>query len=345
MKILCIGLGSVGQRHLRNIRRLMGNNVQVMAYRVRGLSRVFDDNLNIVNGEVAEKYNVQEFYDLQQALNEKPDAVIISNPSSMHMETAIAAAQAGADLFIEKPISNKLEGVEVLKQLVKEKNLKVYVGFQNRLHPCLQKLHEICTSGKLGQIASIHCEIGELLTKMHQYDDYRTMTEASKKLGGGAVISQCHELDYLCWIFGLPKEIYSIGGKNSHLKIDVEDHATTLCRFQRDGDSFSAVIHQDFLQSPPTRNCKVVGEYGHVEIDLLKNICTVCFHDHEPEVYQYKDFVRNDMFMQEMKLFLDCVNTREKEFVGLDDGIRCLKLALAIKESMETDKIVKLQES
>ena len=343
MKILFIGLGSAGQRHLRNTKKIMGDSVEIIAYRARKLSRVFDDNLNVVSGKsLAQTYGIREFYDLQQALGEKPDVVIIANPNSMHMDCAILAAMSGADLFIEKPISDSLENIDTLEQIVSTKGLKVYVGYQNRLHPCVQKLREICVSGMLGQIVAVHCEIGELLTRMHKYEDYRGMNESQKATGGGVVLCQIHELDYLSWIFGLPQEVYSVGGKNSHLEIDVEDHATTLCKFQKDGYSFPAMIHQDFLQSPPSRRCKVIGEYGYVEIDLLKNICVVSLYDQEPILYKYDTFKRNDMFYKEMELFFECVQTRCKEFVGLEDGLGSLKIALAIKESIETDKIVKL---
>lgn len=343
MKVLFIGLGSAGQRHMRNLRRIAGDNVELMAYRIRRLSRVFDDDLNVIEGKsLTDVYPIREFYDLQQALNEKPDIVIISNPNSMHIECAITAARSGADLFIEKPLSDTLEGIETLAQIAKEKHLKVYIGFQNRLHPCVSKLKEIYDSGRLGQIVAVHCEIGELLTRMHRYEDYRGMNESQRVIGGGVVLCQIHELDYLYWIFGLPTEIYAVGGKNSHLEIDVEDHATTLCRFQKDGYSFPAVIHQDFLQSPPSRRCKIIGEYGFVEIDLLKNTCMSALHDQSPILYHYDTFKRNDMFSKEMVLFLDCVYTRGEEFVSLEDGLGSLKLALAIKESMAKNQIVKL---
>lgn len=345
MKVLFIGLGSAGQRHLRNLKRLLGNDVELMAYRVRRLSRVLDDNLNVVAGQtLAEAYQIREFYDLQEALTEKPDIVVISNPNSMHIACAIEAAKAGADLFIEKPLSDSLAHIRELEQITREKRLKVYIGFQNRLHPCIHKLREICESGVLGNIVSIHCEIGELLTRMHRYEDYRGMNEAQKTTGGGVVLCQIHELDYLYWLFGLPSEVYAIGGRNSHLEIDVEDHATSLCRFSQNGNIFSAIIHQDFVQFPPTRRCKVIGEYGRVEIDLIKNTAAVALQDQDPVFYQFDTFKRNDMFYKEMELFLDCVRTRKKEFVGLSDGLGSLRFALAIKESMEKHKIIRMEE-
>lgn len=345
MKILFIGLGSAGQRHLRNVKKILGDQAEIAAYRVRNLKRVFDDSMKIVPGQsVEEFFGIREYYDLEDALGWKPDITIISNPNSMHLECAIRSAQAGSDLFIEKPLANSFKNVGLLRDLVEKKGLKAYVGYQNRFHPCVRMLKDVIEGEKLGRIIAVHCEIGELLTGMHSYEDYRGMNESQKSTGGGVVLCQIHELDYLYWLFGMPKELFSIGGKNSRLDIDVEDHAVTLCRYQREGYEFPVTIQQDFLQSPPVRTCKVIGEYGRVEIDLLKNECTLRMADHEAECHTFPSFTRNDMFVEEMKMFLQCVASREREFINIEDGLASLRFALAIKESMKNKATIRFQE-
>lgn len=345
MKILFIGLGSAGQRHLRNVKKILGDEAEIAAYRVRNLKRVFDDSMKIVPDQSVEKFfRIQEYYDLEEALGWGPDITIISNPNSMHMECAIRAAQAGSDLFIEKPLANCLENVDLLMNIVEKNGLKAYVGYQNRFHPCVQMMKEVIQGEKLGHILAVHCEIGELLTKMHSYEDYRGMNESQRSTGGGVVLCQIHELDYLYWLFGMPKELFSIGGRNSFLEIDVEDHAVTLCRYERDGYEFPVMIQQDFLQSPPVRTCKVIGEYGRVEIDLLNSECTLKITEHETECHTFPSFTRNDMFIKEMKAFLRCVSSREREFINIQDGLASLRFALAIKESMINKSPIKFWE-
>lgn len=343
MKILFIGLGSAGQRHLRNIKKILGDEAEIAAYRVRKLKRVFDDSMKIVPYQsVEEFFGIQEYYDLKEALDWGPDMTIISNPNSMHMDCAIRAAQAGSHLFIEKPLADCPDNVELLMDIVEKNGLKAYVGYQNRFHPCVQMLKDVIEGEKIGRIISVHCEIGELLTKMHSYEDYRGMNEAKESTGGGVVLCQIHELDYLYWLFGMPKELFSIGGRNSSLEIDVEDHAVTLCRYQRDGYEFPVMIQQDFLQSPPVRTCKVIGEHGRVEIDLLRNEYALRMTDHEAECHTFSSFTRNDMFIEEMKVFLKCVALGEQEFINIHDGLASLKFALAIKESMKNKLSVRL---
>lgn len=342
MKILMIGLGSAGQRHMRNLKKIFGDQVSFVAYRVRKYSRTFDDNLNVLDGQdVNTVYHVTEYDSLEAALQEKPDVAFIANPNSMHMECALAVARAGVDIFLEKPVSDSLAGTDELAKLVKEKELILYVGYQMRLHPCIAKLKRDMEDEVIGRIVAVDCQMGELLTGMHKYEDYRQMNESKKSTGGGVVLCQIHELDYLYWIFGMPVEVFSIGNKYSDLEIEVEDAATTICRYEKNGVSYPIVIHQDFLQTPPVRKCKIIGTEGQIELDLLHNQYTVFGRDTVREE-RFVNFTRNDMFMEEVKSFLKYVNTRRQETMTLEEGLGSLKIALAIKESMKSGKNIRL---
>lgn len=340
MKVLIIGLGSAGQRHMRNIKRILEENVEFIAYRVRKYSRTFDDNLQVIEGQdVNTTYNIREFDELDKALDEKPDIAFIANPNSMHMSCALQVARAGIDIFLEKPVSDSLEGCEELQSLINKNKLILYVGYQMRFHPCLLKLKKDIEENVIGKIVCVDCQMGELITGMHKYEDYRQMNEAKRKNGGGVVLCQIHELDYLYWIFGMPKEVYSIGNKYSELEIDVEDGATTICRYEKEEVEYPIIIHQDFLQSPPVRKCKVIGTEGRIEVDLLQNQYIVYGRDTVKEE-KFINFVRNDMFIEEMKCFLKYVETRNQETMTLNEGMGSLKIALAIKESIQKGKPV-----
>lgn len=342
MKALIVGLGSAGQRHMRNLKKIFGENIEFHAYRIKKKARLFDENFNIVeNISVVDEYNIKVFEDYQEALMQRPNFVIIATPNSLHIEFAIAAAKAGCDIFLEKPISNSWNGVEELKNIVAENNTKLYVGFQYRFHPCLIKAKKILDENQIGRIIHVQCEVGELITQMHKYENYRDMNEAKKSMGGGVVISQIHEIDYIFWMFGLPKEVYSVGGKYSDLDLDVEDSSTTFCIYVNHQYEFPVIIHQDFLQKNLSRSCKIVGTNGCIEIDLINSIITTSNYDGMLKE-KFEDFQRNDMFILEMKAFIECVSTRAPEAVSLNDGIGSLKIALAIKESIEKRQFVKI---
>jgi predicted dehydrogenase len=344
MKALFVGLGSAGQRHMRNLERILGDKVAFSAYRMQGFDKVFDDDLSIVKGQtLQERFNLKEYSDFDAAIKEGVDAVFITNPNSMHMEYALRAARAGNNLFIEKPVSVSMDGADDLLDIVAKKRLVVYVGYQNRLHPCIKRLKQCMEAAELGDIVAVQSEIGELLTSMHRYQDYCTMIESNKALGGGVVKSQLHELDYLCYLFGLPDEVYAIGGKRSRLEIDVEDCVATLCRYRGANGEFAVSVHQDFLQSPPVRTCRVIGTLGRAEVDLLKN--TFDMWGKEVEIHEtYNDFSRNDMFLEEMRLFLNAIENRSGTFVSLKDGLESLRFALCILESLDSKHPVHMQQ-
>lgn len=337
-KVLFVGLGSAGQRHLRNLKRLYGGDVEIMAYRVRKLQQVYDDKMRVVAGKDLDiEYGIEVFDDYDKALRAVPDVVFITNPNSRHMEYAMKAAKAGCHLFIEKPVAVTLDGVNELAVEVKAHGRLAYVGYQNRLHPCVKKAREVLESGKLGRVYMVYSEVGEYLPGMHPEKDYRGMNEARREFGGGVVLCQLHELDYLYHLFGLPKEIYAVGGHRSGLEIDVEDTATALCRYDYQGGECAVNVHLDFMQTPPTRHCKIAGEFGRYEFDLRDNWYKLYLTDGTVEENTFDDFERNDMFREELRIFMDAVEGRgDRQLVDISEGKKSLEFALKIKEAMTT---------
>lgn len=342
MKILMIGLGSIGQRHLRNIKRVLGEDAEIIAYRVRGLQRTFSDAMQIRDNVCLEdEFHITAFGDLDEALAQKPVAAFITNPTNMHIPCAIKCAKAGCHLFLEKPISDDLTGIDELKQAVKESGIKVFVGYQNRFHPAIRMVKEVVESGELGRILSVHSVVGERLTTMHTYEDYKDTYMARKDMGGGVVTNQLvHEMDYLYYLFGKPLSVYAIGGTLGNLGIDVEDNCDALFVMEgKAGRRVSVNVHADFYQSPPSRFIKVVGEKGQIEADLINALVTKTVSD-VTEQAAFPQFARNDMFIEELKLFLSCMEENKEETITLEDGIVSLKMAMAVKESMRTGGVV-----
>src|SRR5215472_11850126 len=227
MKALVVGLGGIGQRHTRNLRALLGDGVQISAYRVRRQTHVVTAALGADRDRNVElEYGIRTFCDLQDALGRKPDLAFICNPSSLHVPVALACVQAGCDIFVEKPLSDSLCGIGELVQTAGDRRSIAMVGYQLRFHPCLKALSETVKSGILGNLLGVRATIGEYLPNWHPYEDYRQMYASRADLGGGVVLSQIHEFDYLYSLFGLPTTIYAIGGHWSHFEINVEDTAS-----------------------------------------------------------------------------------------------------------------------
>ena len=344
MKILIIGLGGIGQRHTRNLRTLLGDSVEIIAYRVRRLTHVVtptmgaDQDLN-----VEDVYNITTFHSLEEALAQKPDIAYICNPSSLHVAVTRACLLAGCDIFLEKPLADSLEGTAELVDLAREYNRIAMVGYQLRFHPCVIRLTEIVRSGILGNLLGVRATIGEYLPNWHPYEDYRIMYAARADLGGGVILSQIHEFDYLYSLFGLPNRIYALGGHWSDLEIDVEDTASILMEAPLGARVLPIQLHQDFLQSPASRQCEVIGDKGRAVMDLHALTVSLFTLGHaKPEVFRLENFDRNNLFLDQARHFLHCVETREKPTVDLADGIQSLRMALAVKQSIAAHQPIDL---
>jgi predicted dehydrogenase len=346
MKILIMGLGGIGQRHLRNLRTLLQrSDLEVIGYDPRPNPPVLTDQLKVEEGaNLQKKYDLTIFADLEQALAQKPQAAFVCNPTSLHVPAALRAAQQGCNLFIEKPLSHNLEHVDELISLVESRGLIAAVGFQMRFHPCLQRLHALVQEKKIGWILSVRAVVGEYLPGWHTYEDYRLGYAARQDLGGGVILSQIHELDYLYWLFGMPRRVFGLGGHLSSLEVDVEDTADILMECMQDGHPIPISLHQDYIQNPASRSCEIIGDAGKILVDI--RALTVQVFDgkgYQVEARSYEGFQRNQLFLDELKCFLDGIQGKQTPLVSLRDGAQSLRIALAAKESLASGKVIELE--
>lgn len=206
LRALIVGLGSIGQRHARNLRALLGADVELLAYRARGLSHVIaDGGATNPHESVSERLAITEYATLDEALARRPDIAFVCNPTRLHLAAAQRIAEADCHLFLEKPISDTLDGVDELARTVRDRGLITVVGCQLRFHPLLRRVHAVLREGALGGVTAARIACGEYLPGWHPYEDYRTTYAARRDLGGGVILTLIHELDYAYWLFGAPR--------------------------------------------------------------------------------------------------------------------------------------------
>lgn len=337
MRILIAGLGAIGQRHARNLRTLRGDGVELLAYRQRRLKQVITESLSSdASRDVEEELGVTTFDDLDAALAARPDAVFICTPSSQHVAIAQRAADAGCHLFIEKPVSNTLDGVGQLLQSVADRKLIAVVGCQWRFHPCVIALHVLLTTRSLGDVRSAELDYADYLPDWHPYEDYRTSYAARAELGGGVVLTQIHDYDLAFWLFGAPRAVRAAGGHLSDLEVDVEDTVDATLETM----TASVRVRQTFAHGPPRRTITVRGTAATASLDLLAASLVV-----QPQVApgrEVADYQRNQMFLSEATHFLDCIEGNASAVAPLVDGAVVLGVALAVKEAMKSGRTVQL---
>ena len=325
-RVLLVGLGSIGKRHLGNLRRLLPH-VKLAVLRSR-------DGADAIAG-------CEVVSNLEAALDFQPQVAFICSPSSYHLGVATELAKTGVHLFIEKPLSNNLEGISEFMEIVRQANIKVMVGYNLRFCPSLIRFREIIQSEKYGRTLYVAAEVGQYLPDWRPDVDYRSTVSARSEFGGGALLELSHELDYLTWLFG--EAVFTSGQllKLSDLEIDVEDLALAHVCFESDGRQVSGCIQLDFLQRKPCRSCKVICEHAtlvwngiddHVEIHQ-KDETTIAFQGNKDGNYTYE---------QELLQFVDCIETDAPVPISVEDGVRVMKLVEALRVSSETGKVVYL---
>lgn len=338
-RCLFVGLGGIGQRHLRNLRALRGAALDVHAYRVRRERQVVTDTLDVTPGEDLEaKYGVEVHADFDRALATRPDVVFVTNPSSLHVEIARRALDAGAHVLIEKPLSHSLEGVASLLEASRARNLVGYVAYQLRFHPGFLRTQTILEQGLLGRPLFAEAAVAEYLPGFHPYEDYRRMYASRRELGGGVTLSQIHEIDLLLALLGRPERVFSLGGKLSSLDVDVDDVSSSLLEFRgSQGRVLPVRLHQDFVQRPPERRLSIVGEAGKLEWSLsARNLRRFGPDGELCESHDYSELPRNRLFEAELAHFLACVERGEAPNVSLRAGAQSLAVALSILESQQS---------
>lgn len=343
MKVLVVGLGAIGQRHVRNLRALLGAAVEVHAVRARGLTHVLTDGLQIEPGaEVEQRYGIIREPDFETGLACKPHVVFVTNPSSLHVPVALAAAEAGAHVFIEKPLSHDLGDVDRLVETVERRGVVAFVGYQLRFHPCWGRVKALLDARAIGALLAVRFEMGEYLPGWHTYEDYRATYASRRDLGGGVILSQIHDLDLVYWLFGMPHRVFALGGHWSGLEIDVEDTASILLQCAYAGRPLPVHVQLDYVQRPPSRRCEIVGDAGKIVVDLLVPEVRVVDASGRVDVHAIPNFERNDLFLDELRHFLACVDGRATPVVGVRDAARSLQIAVAARQSIDRGRAVEI---
>jgi len=313
MKFLICGVGSIGERHIRNLISLGFDDIILFRKRnnpLRTISNIFPT-----------------YSSLRECLDKKPDVAIICNPTHLHIETAIQCAKANCHIFIEKPISHNLEKCDELILTLKQKNKIAMVGYMMRYHPCILKMKKWIEKGDIGKIISLRSVWGEYLPDWHPWEDYRKTYAAVRNMGGGPALTLSHELDLAIWLFGKVNKVVGMTNYNSNLEIDTEHAIDILISFE---SGITGNIHLDYFQKPPKRSIEIVGSKGRIEFDYYLNRVILYTHDDiNGKVFSVdKEFEHNDMFVSEIEQFIYTIKYGKLSPISIKDSLMSVDVAL-----------------
>lgn len=251
-RALIVGLGSIGQRHLRLLRAALPEaEIRVLRH-------------SASSGPI--KYADGCLDQLEAAAEFSPQLAIIASPAPFHLRAALPLAEAGSHVLVEKPISDGIEGVTDLIALCAKRGQQLQVGYNLRFLNSLQVFRTEITQGSIGSVRAVRCEVGQYLPEWRERVDYRKTVSAKAALGGGVLLELSHELDMLRWVFGEVAWLSSWVGRQSELEIDVEDCVMLQMGF---ASGNVAQVAMDCIRHDTTRLCTAIGDAGSLRWDAV----------------------------------------------------------------------------
>lgn len=316
MKILVVGLGSIGSRHLKNILSLGYTDVSYVSSRVD------------IRGEFSHLTGYKTLSDALQS--QHFDCAILCTPTAFHtIHLKLLADFDVSMIYLEKPVSHNLKGVGSLYEQFSQNNTYVRVGFDLHFDPGLMKVRELLQDGVIGDLLFFNAFVGQYLPDWRPHEDYRKGMSAKKSSGGGVMLDLVHEIDYIRWLVGKPKEIICKYSNTGSLDIETEDVADIILMYE---SGVSGTIHLDYQQRKLIRNCIFTGVKGTIIWNLAESIVKVQLADSSYD-FSYHDFERNDRFKSVMDSFLK--KSDDQRLTTLREGIDSLQIILSAKESSE----------
>ncbi len=327
MKILVVGTGSIGQRHCRNLVAL-GQDVWAFSYRAgNGQSTVALPD-GVKRCESIDRGSLQQF-----------DAVVVANNTHLHVEVAEQVAKLGIALFIEKPLSASMQGVDALIATVNQQACVVEAGFMLRFQPNLRWIKQALEQGIIGDIACLRATVGQWLPDWRPDTDHR-QGYGAKRGQGGVILDLIHELDVIQWLAG---PVECVAAMRRHWDaLDIETEAIAQMGLTLKSGAL-AQVHVDYVRPVYQRNLEIVGSSGILQWDDTAGTVMLSRPGQAAEcVHQVdEDFARNQMFVDHMRYFLARIDDPQLPAASsLTDSEQALRVAMAAHQSAATRQYV-----
>lgn len=325
MKLLVVGLGSMGKRRIR-----------ILQYLREGEIIGFDPREDR-RKEAKEKYGVKTVDSFDKAMNENPDALIISTPPDHHLEYELLAAKNGKHFFCEAGVFNK--GVDELIKICKDKEIVAAPSCTLRFNGSIKKIKELIDNKRIGKVIALTYHMGQYLPDWHPWEDISEFYVGKKETSATREMVP-FELEWLTWIFGDIKKVSCIKNKVSNLKVDIEDVYQLIFQFK---NGIIGNLLVEVISRTPTRILRVVGEKGTIEWNWMEDIVRVYNADtkeweefKEKKGFREEGYVtKENMYIEEMKLFISAIKGEGEYIYSLEDDLKILKLLVATEKSSE----------
>jgi predicted dehydrogenase len=340
-KVLFIGLGGAGQRHLRILKNLLPEDVEFFSYRRIGKTPLLNSDFTVdKTRSIEEKFNIKMLNSLNEAFEVSPELTVISTPTSCHRESLMMAMEAGSSIIVEKPWAEDLTDFSLFSNGILNKKLPFLISFQRRYHPLILKAYHLFKSGSIGRPMVANFTVFSDVTTWHGYEDWRTLYAVRKELGGGVLLTEIHEIDLVYWFFGIPNAVHCTGGNRSSERLNVEDTVQLTLIYA----SFSVQITLCFINKIKMRSFYISGTEGTLSWDETFNKLVLSTFTKTPEEFFSPSFTNDSMFISQAEHFFSNWSYKNSEESLLSAGYS-LAIVEAARKSMKSGNTENIPQS
>jgi len=327
---LIIGAGSIGQRHIKNLRKIGIDNIVALRSK-KGHFKKLPEALKVV-----------EVDNWEEAIASSPDVAIISNPSSLHIETARKIVDHVKGVFIEKPLSDSTNECQQLIDILNEKKVVSFIGHNMMFHPIVENIIKFYNENDIGEVVNIQCQVGQWLPDWHPYENYKNAYYARKDLGGGVALTLIHEIHLALELAGLPVSV--VGEVSKYNKLDLEVDVCSDLMIKHKTGAVSQ-IHLDYIQQPSHRSGLITFEMGWLSYDFTRiELIGQKKSDDAHVVWSDKNYDYNKAYIDQMIEFVCFVEEgRLKHKYDAESSVESLKVVESLLESSNSGKKVSIE--
>jgi predicted dehydrogenase len=332
-KVLIIGTGGIGKRHIRGFLKTGRSKLWVVEPAADKLAEVLRD------------YAIEDGYsDLGKADLSSFDLAVICAPAHLHVPMGLKCAEAGVPFLTEKPLSVTMDGVDVLLAKVKEKGIVARVAYVRRSSMENIEMHRQLKEGRIGELRMAYMNASQDFPKYRP--DYQTTYYSKAAMGGGCILDLAsHMIDMAVWFFGEPIEVASMYDRLQLKGVECEDCSLISIRF-RSGCLVQLSLNQ--FQKPNKNTIEVIGTKGNLMLDFA----TLKYADDDSGRWDEKQFfeglkpmeAHEARFAYQANLMLDTIEGKPSHMTTLEEARTSLRVALAAKQSDREKRIIKLEE-
>lgn len=303
MKILVLGCGSIGKRHLTvlGLRR----DVTVAAFDPMPAAR---DAVSAISPDIV------FFADEAAAFAWQPHLVIVANPNHCHRDATLKALAAGAHVLCEKPLADTVANGQAMVTAAERAGRQLMVGYTCRFHPAFAFLEEKARRGDFGTLVGGRAMVGTYNTILC------SKAAATNPMFGSIIVDYTHELDMLGSIFGTAREVVARANQLGD-KPGIQCRPSLAALLIEYHNGALVTVTMDYIQHPQRRLFEIFGDRQSALYDLQAN--TVAIYDTDRDGHQLYHFPasRNEVFALEHE---DAIGAAREDRPGRVTGAQAL---------------------